>query len=351
MHVLMHRRLELHRPIIGRVAKAQQSGMEGLSADDRRLPLKIAPSACGDDVRNGQVAPPVHVIAHDGMPQVRQVDSDLVRSSRPQFQFDQGEPFVPLPDPVDRHGLLSCLIPSDGVPLTDGRVTSEGEVDDIGERLHLAMDDGEVPLGGLAIFELLTDPPVGHVRLGEDHDSGGVPIESVDDAWSSVFPADIREAVARCSAVLKPPRQCIDHRAGSVGASRMNDDVVVLVDHDDVIILMDDGECDLLSDDVTAGRRRKNDGDDITSAESGGSLGMPTVDGHGAFADQRLKRRPAQERDPVAEVMVEPLGKITGECERRRDRRVIIIQSSFIEPLKRGRVDLSTGIEQCGVAI
>ena len=86
--------------------------------------------------------------------------------------------------------------PSHRVLLPVRHVLAEGEVDDIGVRLHAAVDDREVSLLDPALLELLRQSPVRGVLLGHDHHARGVPVEAVDDAGARELLAYIGE-VAR----------------------------------------------------------------------------------------------------------------------------------------------------------
>ena len=71
---------------------------------------------------------------------------------------------------------------------------AEGLVDDAGGGVEVAVDEGEVGLGGLPVLELAGDAPVGLVGFADDHDAGGELVESVDDAWAAFGGADVGEA-------------------------------------------------------------------------------------------------------------------------------------------------------------
>ena len=97
------------------------------------------------------------------MPQIGEVDPDLMGAAGSKFEFDQGVAIVQLANPVDRECLLGEVVVTHRVFLTRGRVLSQWLFDAIGERTHLAVHHREVPFLRLSFLELTTQSPVGCV--------------------------------------------------------------------------------------------------------------------------------------------------------------------------------------------
>ena len=140
-----------------------------------------------------------------------QVHADLVSATGLELELHQREIFVQLAHAVDRHRRLARGVPAHGVLLLDRGVLAEGDVDHVGQRLHLSVHHGEVSLLDAALLELSAEAPVGGVALGEDHDTRGVPVEPVHHARAGELVADAGEVAA--GACLEVVSKSVDHRA------------------------------------------------------------------------------------------------------------------------------------------
>ena len=166
--------------------------MQSLAAQYHTPAIALTPVG-RQNVSEFDMASAIHVIACNRPAEMREVHSDLVRAPRSQFNFEQCEVAVRLQDPVERHGVLSSVVPPNRVAVFDRGVFAERKIDDIGLRLDCAVDEREISFSRPSLFKLPSQLPMGRLVLCEHHDAGRVAVESVNDAGSGILRAAVAE--------------------------------------------------------------------------------------------------------------------------------------------------------------
>ena len=95
------------------------------------------------------------------------------------------------------------------------------------QRLRQAPDEGDVAAVQVAIGEALRQRLVCALRLGHDHDAGGLLVQPVDDA-GALLAADAGQLVAGMG------EQGVDQRAVEIARRGMDDEARRLVEDDEV---------------------------------------------------------------------------------------------------------------------
>jgi hypothetical protein len=161
------------------------------------------------------------------MPEVFQVNANLVRSSGLGMALNEGFSLAGIQDSVMSESLAtpidgSHFLAVDGVP-TDGGI--DFSVRHSGD----SIDEGEVGFLNISGGELIGERAVGLFGFRDDEDTGGFLVEAVDDA-RSLRSADDLDA----RAVVK---KAVGKGAFAVSRARVDDEAGGLVEDEEVFIL------------------------------------------------------------------------------------------------------------------
>mmetsp|Transcript_50052 Transcript_50052/g.156648 ORF Transcript_50052/g.156648 Transcript_50052/m.156648 type:complete len:285 (-) Transcript_50052:329-1183(-) len=281
--------------------EGQQAGVQRLSLDEQLrgaqalLPLAHVPRL--HDVPNLELPAPVYLVPHDRVPQVRQVNADLVGAAGEELQLNQRETLVPLPHHEARLRRLPLPLPAhcklDGVV----GMPADGQVDQPAVLHHLPVHEGNVPLPRGPQSKLLVQAPVSKLRLGRHHHPCRVPVQPMDDARPRVLCSDLRQAAA--APVHEVP--CKRVHKGPIGScrARMDDEVGLLVDDNHVLVLVNHCKWNVLGRHVVARWRRKVDDDGLTCLELLRWLRGLAVHQDAFGLDHPVEGRPREDRDPL----------------------------------------------------
>ena len=199
----------------------------------RSRPLQQLGTPAGGSGDPSAAPTPVDRIPHDGVPQVLQMNPDLMGPPGVQLQPEQVDHLEPGNDrgvgpgrPALRgnaHALPVLLAPGDrrldanrsGVEMAPG------------QRRVAAMDPARRDGGA--------EPPVGQIGLGHDHESGGVAVQPMDDARPALRASGQRGAARD---------QRVDEGVVPMAGGRVNHQAGRLVDDGEVLVLENERERD-----------------------------------------------------------------------------------------------------------
>lgn len=141
-------------------------------------------------------------------------------------------------------------------------MSSDGLVDGAGGLGWAAAGHGQVDFVQVVVEERLFECVAGGEVLGDDEESGGVLVESVDDAGALFLVEHFGEGV------VVVVEECVDEGSGEVAGGGVDDESGGLVEDEDVVVLEEDVEGDVLA----------GDGDVVGG---GGPVDFDDVSGHG----------------------------------------------------------------------
>ena len=211
----------------------------------KRLARKVQDCRRGnpETPRSADPRPGVNRIAHDRMPSVGKVYTDLMGPARCQLAFEQaGHGSRGRSEGADQAVGRSRELPSfcnHRHLLSVPRIPTDGTLDDAAFFARRAENDGGVGAPRLAGGELPRQIGVGGIVLGHYHEPAGVLVETMDDARPA-DPADSRQAGAAMG------EKGVYQRSAAMPWCGVNDQAGRLVDHQEVGVLVDDPKRDVL---------------------------------------------------------------------------------------------------------
>ena len=141
--------------------------------------------------------------------------------------------------------LATCL--DDGHALAVAGIAPDGAGDLSGRRKHASPDKSGVPPGYAAGRQRGRQPDMGVIRLGDDHQTAGVLVETMNDARAGLS-SDAGKGV---SAVGK---QRVDEGSAGMTGAGMDHESGRLVDDKQMLVLMNDDERNVLANQGRLGR-------------------------------------------------------------------------------------------------
>ncbi len=191
---------------------------------------------------------------------------------------------------------------------------AKGGVDPVGGQFGGAVDDGEIALLDLSKFELFRDFPLGHVVLGDDHDTGGIAVEAMDDSG-----AELAEPAGELFGIV---REGVDQGAVLVAPGGMDDQVGRLIEDDQIVIFVDHVEGDVFGLDLLLLGLGEHELDHVAVAELEAGFDGLTVDLDGSGLDGILDEMPAEVAETAVQVLVDP-PLAYGDAHMKRQRLTI----------------------------
>jgi len=294
----------------------------------------------------------VNLVAQDWIPEVFEVDADLVGAPCVQRAFHETCAGQFAQDAVVGGGRSPPACFHNGHFLAVNRVPPDGCLHGAGFFRKLSSGKREIDFQGFAGCELQGKPLVGSVVLGDDDAAAGFLVESVNDA-GALFAADAGEVFAMVE-------QGIDERSGGIPCCRVDDHSGGFVENDKVVVFVENFQRDFLRG--GAGDRRGFgfvDSDVLAGPEFFPWLDLFAFHENMPFLDQRLEARPGEVRELGREKMVQAkAGSFRGGEEFRHGEkgfgvggtervahRSIIGQSSSVQSLSPRNTPMSTEAE------
>ena len=172
-------------------------------------------------------------IADDGMPDVLEMNSDLVRATRVQLEAQQ----LAGAEPCHHEGIGSrrAAVGHDRHALSIPGMAGQRCLDHSGARVQMTPGERGVGACHPARGNGVAEPSMREVGLGDDHETGGVAIEAMHDARAT-FRAARQGGAARHERVYQ--------RVVPVPGCGMDDEPGRLVEDGEVIILVHDRQID-----------------------------------------------------------------------------------------------------------
>ena len=281
------------------MGEGEMGGVEEVAVE-----VELPGVEAGDEVGGA-----VEGVADDGVAEGLHVDADLVGAAGFDADFDEGEGAVGSGDAFedfdvgDGGAAPSVRRAAGGHADAADEVAGDGEVDGGVVFGDVAVDEGDVGFGDLALGEHLAELAVGAVVLGDEDDAAGLLVEAVDDAGAEVA-ADVGEIGeveeegvdegAAVAGVVGGAGAGVDHHAGG------------FVDDGEVLVFVEDVEGDVLGDGVERGRvGGAFDLDGLAAVEFLLGLGGVAVDADLAGFDEELDAGAADVGDGLREILVE----------------------------------------------
>ncbi len=281
--------------------KTQKFSVEGLAPEGREGRLPLLRKSRHLRLEGG----PIDGIAKERMPQMGEVNADLMGASGLQPAADQAGLTVSFqhcvvgnriaPDLFGYHGDLLAIMPRPG----------EACPDRAGGRVRFAPGEGEIGAfeGARAavVGELSREAVMRTVVLRHDDQAAGVLVESVDDAGAA-HAADAGQAGTAMG------DEGIDEGAAGMAWGRMDHQPRRLVDDDEVVILVSDGEGDILRSRYGIRRGRQVEGKAGTGRDLAGWISDDApVSTDMALPDQILQPGARQLREEADEGTIQAL--------------------------------------------
>src|SRR5215470_9560522 len=184
--------------------------------------------------RVAALAPAIGHVSDQGMAEGSEVDTDLMGTPRLETALEVGHPAETLENLEARDGALARARTSHRHADPGARVARDRSVDHALGPLHDSVSEAEIAARHGPPAELRGEGIVGHARLGEDDQTRGALVESMNDAWAP------RAAHAR-------DLWRVRERGGGQGARRlprpwMRHHACGLVHHEDVGVFEDDSQ-------------------------------------------------------------------------------------------------------------
>jgi hypothetical protein len=280
----------------------------------------------------------VHIVADDGVLDVRKVDANLMGAAGFREAFDERIAAELLEHLVEGDGLFADFRP-DCIFFPDLRVDAERRGDFVGGQVGRAVDDGEVFFFDGAVLELPCDLPLRDVVFGDDHNAGGVAVEAMDDAGS-----EFAQAGRQLAGIMS---QGIDQRSVSVAAGWMDDEVGGLVDDNQIVVLINDVERHLFGRNLLRGQFGQCHLNDVAGVEDEAGLDDLAVDFDGAGGDLSLEHCAAEVCEPVVEVLIDA-PRFDGSSDLESQR--LVLCGFFCHYYCWGRLGAAGGLAGAGAA-
>jgi hypothetical protein len=252
----------------------------------------------------------VEGVADDGVTEGLGVDADLVGAAGFDADFDEREGTVRGGEAFEYvevgDGGASVLAASGHAGAAE-EVAGDGEGDGGRVFFEVAVEEGEVGLGDLALGEHLAELAVGTVVFGDEDEAAGLLVETMDDAGA--------EVAAYVGELVEVEEEGVDEGAavagvylvrGGCAGSGVDHHAGGLVDDGEVLVFVENFERDVLGDGVErGGLRGAFDLDGLAAAELLFGLGGMTVDADLAGFDEELDAGAADVGECLGEVLVE----------------------------------------------
>ena len=178
------------------------------------------------------------------------------------------------------------------------QVTSDGSVDGAFVLRQAPLEQRQVGTRHAPRRQQSDEAAIGLLAAGDDEQAGGVAVEPVHDAGTTL--------VAAGDAPLEQP---VHEGAVLVARRRVHDDAGRLVDDEEPVVLVDDGERDLLGDELRLAGRRLVDLDALAGTHLVVLGARDAVDARPALGEQALRLR-AREAGVAGERHVEALARL-----------------------------------------
>lgn len=209
--------------------KANHGGMEGLAFEGSDGGGGVTGNACRAP------GPPVKLVAHQGMPKIRHMYSDLVGASGSEPAFHEtGHRWIAFAQGADEAitgdgGLSSPWQDCHLLPVF--RIAADIAADFTLRGVGNATHHGQIGAFHTVIGKLFGQGGMGDVSLGGHHKATGILIETVDDA-GPLDSADARQGIAAMS------EKSIDQSAVRVAGCGMHNQPRRFVDDDELVIFV-----------------------------------------------------------------------------------------------------------------
>ena len=173
-----------------------------------------------------RAAPAVRVVPHDRMTDRREVDTNLMRTTRVQVCAQQ----IRRVEPSEPHEVRPCSSPStdDRHALSVSRVTRDGTIDRQAILIDVSPGENRVPADDSPSGECGTKGPMRAIGLGDEQQSRRVLVEPVDQTLASGTAA-FRERTASTF-------ERVDESASPMTGRRMHDHPGRFVHNQNVVI-------------------------------------------------------------------------------------------------------------------
>jgi len=210
------------------MAECQSSRVEGLTGRGLRDALRCPPLSAGDPPTPSAT---VHRIPHDRVAHVLQMEPDLVGAPGLELQPKQVDHVKPSHYPGIGGGRSTAR--RHHHPLPVGRMPSHMGVDAQRAFVQMAPPQGGVGSPHSARGYGSCQPAMSQIGFGNDHETGRVPIQAVDDA---------RAALGSPGQGGPSSHQCIDQGVVPVARGGMDHQSRRFVDDSQMFVFEDDGE-------------------------------------------------------------------------------------------------------------
>ena len=207
---------------------------------------------------------PIKRVADNGGAEGGEVDTDLVRAPGLDVAFHAGKSIrkggkdFPMGDGAFSAGAQH------GHLLTVGGATTNLRIECAGRRRG-AVDDGDVGLAEVVDGKGLGERLISTVVLSDDHDTGGVHIQPMDDAGALL--------ATNATKVGAMPKESIDQSTVTVAAGGVDDQSGRFIEGQEIIVFVEDREGNVFWDKVSGFCRRKGENKGGTGDWRGGKLG------------------------------------------------------------------------------
>jgi hypothetical protein len=214
----------------------------------------------------------------------------------------------------------------DGHPFSILGVPGDGGLDAKLAGIEVAPGECRVASAHPASSDGRAQPAMSQVRLGDDHEARGIPVQSVNDAGPPL----------RSTGQRRSPRdQRVHEGIVPVPRRRMDDQTGRFVDDGEVFVLKDDREWDRVGLE-SPGRLLIGDpdGDALTSCDEARGTGRFSIDLYALVSDEARRLRPG-ESQLIGEKAVEPLRQIGRDREGKlRQPKRIPVPAGWRPPAK-----------------
>ena len=203
-------------------------------------------------------------VANNGRAQGGEVDTDLVSTPGLDVAFHAGKSIrkggkdFPMGDGAFSAGAQHGHLLAIGGAATNLRVECAG-------RRRGAVDDGDVGLAEVVDGKGLGKRLISPIILGNDHDTGGVHIQPMDDAGALL--------ATNATKVGAMPEESIDQSTVTVAAGGVDDQSGRFVEGQKVVVFVENGKRNVLGDKVGGFSGREGENKGGTGDWCGGKLG------------------------------------------------------------------------------
>jgi len=290
------RRAEIDPFAGARLREAEAGGVEEIAFERRERAL------VDFELRGGAV----ERVANHRMMERGKVDADLVGAAGVELDFEErcwADAVEHTPVCAGCAGAIDDAAARGHADATIG-VACDSELDAAFRFVDDAFDQREVGLFHQAIAEGFAEFAVGGVVFGDEDNAGGFFVEAVDDAGA--------EYVAALGERLAAAQECVDHGAGMVAGSRVDNHACGLVDGEDVVVFIQEVERDAFGLGLDRGARLDFDGDTFAAVEAVRGFGRFAVEQDVGFIDEFLNAGAAEVGAMRSDDAVEALTGVVG---------------------------------------